>query len=187
LGLLTAAAASADSNYNGLNPDDVSVTNSDDDTPGISVNPTSGLITTEAGEATIELEHLESDGMTKKARAYELRSKVEALLSRTGADDPQSLKGLLSQWEGFTRRRELLLTQSKEIEGEEGQEALKRAQEALDRRRREVGLGLKEEGLLDFRPSIEEEEGWIPTTRKKGPSRRISKQERKRRVRTRKL
>ncbi|OEU50644.1 MAG: hypothetical protein BA872_05900 [Desulfobacterales bacterium C00003060] len=33
----------------------------------------------------------------------------------------------------------------------------------------------------------EEEEGWMPTTRKKGPSRRISKRERKRRIRTRKL
>ncbi len=32
-----------------------------------------------------------------------------------------------------------------------------------------------------------EEEGWIPTTRKKGSSRRTSKRERKRRVRTRKL
>jgi len=39
-------------------------------------------------------------------------------------------------------------------------------------------------GLTDLR---DEEEGWIPTTRKKGPSRRTSKRERKRRVRTRKL
>lgn len=38
--------------------------------------------------------------------------------------------------------------------------------------------------LTDLR---DEEEGWIPTTRKKGPSRRISKRGRKRRVRTRKL
>jgi hypothetical protein len=39
-------------------------------------------------------------------------------------------------------------------------------------------------GLTDLR---DEEEGWTPTTRKKGPSRRTSKRERKRRVRTRKL
>ncbi len=39
-------------------------------------------------------------------------------------------------------------------------------------------------GLTDLR---DEEEGWLPTTRKKGPSRRTSKRERKRRVRTRKL
>lgn len=35
--------------------------------------------------------------------------------------------------------------------------------------------------------SEREEAGWIPTTRKKGPSRRMSKRERRRRVRTRKL
>ena len=33
----------------------------------------------------------------------------------------------------------------------------------------------------------EEEEGWTPTTRKKGPSRRTSKRDRKRRTKTRKL
>src|SRR5205823_13349100 len=32
-----------------LNPSDVSVTNTDDDTAGIQVSPTSGLVTTEAG------------------------------------------------------------------------------------------------------------------------------------------
>jgi hypothetical protein len=47
--IVTAAAASADGNYNGLNAADVSVTNSDDDTGGITVSPTSGLITTESG------------------------------------------------------------------------------------------------------------------------------------------
>lgn len=39
--------------------------------------------------------------------------------------------------------------------------------------------------LTDF--TEREERGWAPTTRKKGPSRRTSKQERKRRVKTRKL
>ena len=47
--ILTAAASSSDSAYNGLDADDVSVTNSDDDAAGITVSPTSGLITTEAG------------------------------------------------------------------------------------------------------------------------------------------
>jgi subtilisin family serine protease len=47
--IVTAAATSTDSNYNNLNPDDVAVTNSDNETPGITVNPTSGLTTTEAG------------------------------------------------------------------------------------------------------------------------------------------
>jgi len=45
----TADTTTSDANYNGLNPDDVSVTNIDNDTAGITVNPTSGLTTTEAG------------------------------------------------------------------------------------------------------------------------------------------
>src|SRR5262249_16706573 len=47
--ILTGAATSTDSNYNGLNPADVSVTNTDDDTAGFTVSPTTGLVTTEAG------------------------------------------------------------------------------------------------------------------------------------------
>ena len=47
--IVTAAASSADGNYNGLNPADVSVTNTDNDTAGFTVTPTSGLTTTEAG------------------------------------------------------------------------------------------------------------------------------------------
>ena len=37
--------------YAGINPDDVSATNTDNDAPGITVSPTSGLVTTEAGGA----------------------------------------------------------------------------------------------------------------------------------------
>ncbi|MEP6524884.1 DUF4347 domain-containing protein, partial [Microcoleus vaginatus DQ-U2] len=47
--IVTAAAVSTDANYNNLDPDDVTVTNSDDDTPGITINPTAGLITGEDG------------------------------------------------------------------------------------------------------------------------------------------
>lgn len=47
--ILTAAASSADTNYAGLNASDVSVTNLDDDVPGVTVMPVSGLATTEAG------------------------------------------------------------------------------------------------------------------------------------------
>ncbi|MEG4069895.1 DUF4347 domain-containing protein [Microcoleus sp. Pol11C2] len=47
--IVTAAAVSTDPNYNNLDPDDVTVTNSDDDTPGITINPTAGLITGEDG------------------------------------------------------------------------------------------------------------------------------------------
>ncbi|MEG3894733.1 MULTISPECIES: DUF4347 domain-containing protein [unclassified Microcoleus] len=47
--IVTAPATSADTDYNNLNADDVTVTNSDNETAGITVNPTSGLVTTEAG------------------------------------------------------------------------------------------------------------------------------------------
>ncbi len=52
----TAAAVSDDAKYSGIDPDDVSVTNTDNDTPGITVTPTSGLTTTEAeGTATFTI------------------------------------------------------------------------------------------------------------------------------------
>ncbi|MEK0191193.1 FG-GAP-like repeat-containing protein [Microcoleus anatoxicus] len=47
--IVTAAAVSTDANYNNLNPLDVTVTNSDNETPGITVNPTAGLTTGEDG------------------------------------------------------------------------------------------------------------------------------------------
>ncbi len=47
--ITTAAAESTDAEYSGIDPDNVSVTNSDDDNAGITVTPTSGLTTTEAG------------------------------------------------------------------------------------------------------------------------------------------
>ncbi|MCU0543976.1 MAG: DUF4347 domain-containing protein [Oscillatoriaceae cyanobacterium Prado104] len=47
--IITSPGVSTDLNYNNLNPDDVAVTNSDNETPGITVNPTAGLITTEDG------------------------------------------------------------------------------------------------------------------------------------------
>lgn len=48
--IVTAAASSSDATYGGLDPADVSVTNNDDDTAGVTVSPT-GLVTTEAGGA----------------------------------------------------------------------------------------------------------------------------------------
>src|SRR5258705_6282723 len=47
--IVTAAATSTDGIYNGLDAADVGVTNTDDDTAGITVIPTSGLTTTEGG------------------------------------------------------------------------------------------------------------------------------------------
>src|SRR5438477_13121331 len=44
------AAASADPIYNGMDAADVSLANADNDAAGITVTPTAGLATTEAGE-----------------------------------------------------------------------------------------------------------------------------------------
>lgn len=47
--ILTGAATSADGDYDGIDPANVEVTNTDNDSPGISVSPTTGVITTESG------------------------------------------------------------------------------------------------------------------------------------------
>jgi hypothetical protein len=47
--IITAATSSSDSNYNGLNPEDVLISNWDDETPGFTVLPLTELTTTEAG------------------------------------------------------------------------------------------------------------------------------------------
>lgn len=51
--IVTAPTASEDAQYDGLTVADVSVVNIDDESPGILVNPTSGLSTTEAGGTTM--------------------------------------------------------------------------------------------------------------------------------------
>ena len=47
--IITAPAVSTDPNYSGINPSDVAAINNDNDTAGITVTPTAGLTTTEAG------------------------------------------------------------------------------------------------------------------------------------------
>ncbi len=47
--IVTAAAVSSDSNYSGVNPVDVSITNEDDDTPNIIVTASDGFVTNESG------------------------------------------------------------------------------------------------------------------------------------------
>jgi hypothetical protein len=48
--IMTQPATSADPDYNGLDPADISVANLDNDTPGITVTPTTGLATSESGD-----------------------------------------------------------------------------------------------------------------------------------------
>ncbi len=47
--IVTGVATSSDGNYNGIEPDDVIVTNTDNESAGITVNPVVGLTTSEAG------------------------------------------------------------------------------------------------------------------------------------------
>ncbi len=47
--IATGTAVSTDPNYNGLDPSDVPVVNLDDDTAGITITPSSGLVTSETG------------------------------------------------------------------------------------------------------------------------------------------
>src|SRR5439155_24963850 len=49
--IITAAAISADGSYSGFDASDVSLTNTDNDTAGITVSPTSGLVTSESGSS----------------------------------------------------------------------------------------------------------------------------------------
>ena len=47
--IIISAASSEDSNYNGIDPPDITLTNVDNDRAGVTVTPTSGLATTEQG------------------------------------------------------------------------------------------------------------------------------------------
>ncbi len=47
--IVTANSTSGDTNYVGINPPDVTVTNQDDDTAGYTITPTTGLVTSENG------------------------------------------------------------------------------------------------------------------------------------------
>jgi hypothetical protein len=49
--IVTSPASSADPSYNGLDPSDVTVTNTDNDVAGFTVDPTSGLVVSELGDS----------------------------------------------------------------------------------------------------------------------------------------
>src|SRR5205823_1959026 len=58
--IVTAPAIATDPGYTNMDASDVSVTNTDDDTAGVTVSPTSGLTTTEAGGTANFNVHLNS-------------------------------------------------------------------------------------------------------------------------------
>jgi hypothetical protein len=70
--IVTAAAVSADSNYNGIDAADVSVTNEDNDIAGITVSPIGGLVTNENGttaEFTVVLNSQPTSNVTIELRS----------------------------------------------------------------------------------------------------------------------
>jgi hypothetical protein len=54
--IVTAAATSTDTNYNGVNPADVAVTNTDNDTAGFTISAISGNTTEAGGTATFSIQ-----------------------------------------------------------------------------------------------------------------------------------
>lgn len=64
--IITHAAVSSDPNYNNLNPADISISNTDDDTAGITLTPQSGLSTSESGGSDsfdVQLDTLPTDNV----------------------------------------------------------------------------------------------------------------------------
>jgi len=90
--IVTAPATSVDPRYSGLNASDVDVTNLDNDTAGIIVSPTSGLITTETGG---------TDTFTVVLRSQPTSSVIIGLQSSRpseGLPTPTSLTFTTSNW-----------------------------------------------------------------------------------------
>ncbi len=79
--IITAPAASSDANYNNLNPSDVSVTNTDNDVAGITVNPTSGLVTSEDGTTASFRVVLKSQPTTNVTIAISSSNTSEGIVS----------------------------------------------------------------------------------------------------------
>lgn len=61
--IITAPATSSDTTYKGVDGDDVTVVNVDDESPGVTVKPTTGLSTTEAGGTAVFTVRLNSKPM----------------------------------------------------------------------------------------------------------------------------
>jgi hypothetical protein len=90
--VITGASMSADPAFNVLNPIDVTFTNTDDDTAGITVSPTSGLTTTESGGATAFTVVLDSQPLQDVSVAVSSSNPAE------GTASPGSLTFTNSNW-----------------------------------------------------------------------------------------
>lgn len=108
------------------------------------------------------------------------RKGIHILFSRPGESADSVIKRIVIQ----ERERSVVVTSDREVAGF----AAKHGAATIDSEEFENRMRIATHPDMDQTDfSDREEEGWTPTTRKKGPSRRSSKRERKRRVRTRKL
>ena len=80
--IVTAAAVSTDSNYSNLNPDDVSVSNSDNETPGITINPAS-TTATEGGAKVSYSVQLNTQPTAPVTVSFEAGNQISAIGSIT--------------------------------------------------------------------------------------------------------
>src|SRR5262249_27756944 len=90
--IITAPAVTADPHYSGRNAADVALTNLDNDVAGITVSPTSGLVTTEAGGAATFTVRLTSQPDADVAIALASDHAAE------GAASPASLTFTAANW-----------------------------------------------------------------------------------------
>jgi hypothetical protein len=90
--VLTAAAISSDAAYNGLNPADVALTNTDDDTAGITVSAPSGTFTSESGGAVTFTVQLDSQPLADVTVALSSSDSTE------GSVSPSSIVFTAANW-----------------------------------------------------------------------------------------
>jgi len=89
---INGAGSSADGKYHNLSMSSVSVTNSDNDTPGLTVSPTSGLTTTEAGGTASFTVKLASQPSANVSLTVSTSDATE------GAPSPSSLTFTAANW-----------------------------------------------------------------------------------------
>ena len=95
---ITGVGASADGQYHNLPMSTVSVTNSDNDTPGLDVSPTSGLTTTEAGGTASFTVKLASQPSQNVGLTLSSSDPTEGLPSTVNALFPQLLTFTYLDW-----------------------------------------------------------------------------------------
>ena len=91
--IVTDPAVSSDSNFSGLDADDVYFTNVDDKSPGITVNPTSGLATTESGGTDSFVVVLNT------SPSYDVTIGLSSSDTTEGTVDPSSLIFTSDNWD----------------------------------------------------------------------------------------